>query len=277
MSICVKCHISEDEVVLLEGISAKGVVKICEKCNVIEGLPIIKKANEMRLQEANKRKGIYERLSHYAKLDPVEHKKKFTDITMGRSFAGQQAPQDRTLREIVDKTVKKKIEEQKSAPKEDLIDNFHWLIMRARRSKKITQAQFANSIGENEHTIKLLEEGIVPEGNPGIIRKVEDALNIKLKKSPEIAFTFSSPKMPNVLSDDPAKEEIKEQFLKGFNPNLAKDLKVSDLKSPEKESGHKFVVGEEFPDPFNEKGKKPKLEEGKELSSEEVEKILYGE
>jgi len=288
MSVCIKCHVSDETVNLLEGISAKGVVKICAKCNFIENFPIIKKADDFKIQEANRSRGVYERLSKYANIDPVEHRKKFPEITMGRSFAGQkiqqssQIQQDRSLREIVDKNVKKKIEEKRSAPKEDLIDNFHWAIMRARRSKKLTQAQFAVQIGEKEHIIKLLEEGIVPEENPGIIKKVEDGLNIRLKKAPEVAFTFSSPKMPEVLSEDPHKKEVKEQFLKDFNPSLAKDLKVADLKkkqAQDKESP-KFVVEEDFPDPFDNKGKKVKkgdLEQGKELSNEEVERILYGQ
>jgi ribosome-binding protein aMBF1 (putative translation factor) len=284
MSICIKCHASEDNTILLEAISGKGIVKICAKCNITENLPVIRKADEFRLQEANKSKGTYERLAHYAKLDPVEHRKKFTEITMGRSFAGQQAQQahqERSLREIVDKNVKKKIEEKKSAPKEDLVDNFHWLIMRARRAKKITQAQFASSIQEQEHSIKLLEEGIVPEGNPGIIKKVEDALNVRLKKSSDIAFSFSSPQMPEIINQDPAKKEIKEQFLKDFNPNLSKELKIADLKEAKKdgkEGSLKFVNSEEFPDPFDSKGKKGKSDiEDKELSNEEVERILYGE
>lgn len=287
MSICVKCHVSEDEVILLEAISGKGIVKICPKCNVIENLPIIRKADDFRLQEANRSKGVYERLSKYANLDPVEHRKKFTEITMGRSFQGQktqQAQQERSLREIVDKNVKKKIEEKRSAPKEDLVDNFHWIIMRARRSKKLTQAQFAKEIGEQEHTIKMLEEGIIPEESPGIIKKVEEGLKISLKKQPDIAFTFSSPQIPNVINDDPAKKEIKDKFLKEFNPNLAKELKVSDLKegkSSENKESTKFVIGEEFPDPFEDQGKKGKKEdleyEKKELSNEEVERILYGE
>lgn len=284
---CVKCHISEDEAVLLEAISGKGIIRICSKCNLIENLPVIKKLDNFKFQEANKSKGVYERLSKYANLDPIEHRKKFTEITMGRSFQGQKAQQDqqeKSLREIVDKNVKKKIEEKRSAPKEDLVDNFHWVIMRARRSKKLTQAQFAKEIGEQEHTIKMLEEGFIPEDNPGIIKKVEGGLNIHLKKQQDITFTFSSPQIPNVVNDDSAKKEIKDKFLNEFNPNLAKELKVSDLKEEknfENKEFTKFVVGEEFPDPFEDsdkKGKKRDLRyEKRELSNEEVERILYGE
>ena len=96
-----------------------------------------------------------------------------------------------------------------------------------------------------------------------------------------MAFTFSSPQMPNIEKEDPAKKEVKEQFLKDFNPNLAKELKVSDLKEKKDsdEEQTNFVVSEGFPDPFEDKGKKgkkDKLDEDKELSNEEVERILYG-
>ena len=51
----------------------------------------------------------------------------------------------------MDKNYKEKVGEDLSKkPRADLVDNFHWIIMRARRMKKLTQAQFAKEIGESE-------------------------------------------------------------------------------------------------------------------------------
>jgi ribosome-binding protein aMBF1 (putative translation factor) len=269
---------SEEETDLLTGISNKGIVKICGICNMQEDLPLIKKADDFKLKEAEKSKGVYERLSRYAKVDPVEHQRRFR-VSEKIPLTGNQ---DKSLRELVDKNLKTRIAEKK-VPRTDLVDNFHWLIMRARRSTKLTQAQFAKEIGEPETYIKMVEEGVVPDGNITLIPKIERYLNITIRKLPEIYYEFSSPKLPEPEIVDTHKKEVREQFLRDFNINSAKELKISDLKVKEQKPGeredsYKLVNASEFPDPFEKSHVKKKEDnEERELTNEEVERILYGD
>lgn len=65
--------------------------------------------------------------------------------------------------------------------KDALIDNFQWIVMRARRLKHISQGQLANAIDEPEVVVKFLEEGKIRDMK--VIEKVENYLGITLRKN----------------------------------------------------------------------------------------------
>jgi hypothetical protein len=77
MNECFRCGVSEEKEELFNVVSSKGIVKICKKCNQYEGFPVLRKANEFQIKKSEKISGVYERLSKYAGVDPVEHRKKF--------------------------------------------------------------------------------------------------------------------------------------------------------------------------------------------------------
>src|SRR3989338_2792393 len=61
-----------------------------------------------------------------------------------------------------------------------LLDNFHWIILRARRLKHLTQEEFAREIQEPEFIVKSLEEGKISDQK--VIGKVEKYLGVTLRK-----------------------------------------------------------------------------------------------
>jgi ribosome-binding protein aMBF1 (putative translation factor) len=63
-----------------------------------------------------------------------------------------------------------------------LVDNFHWIIQTERRRKGITARQLAQTIGESENAILLLEKGIIPSKSMDLIRSLEQILKVKLIK-----------------------------------------------------------------------------------------------
>jgi len=156
MERCYKCGVSSDKAKLNDVISKKGIVKVCERCNSFEKLPLVKKVDSNKiLEEVNKRPQTYQE-----KFD-----KKF-------------ARKEPTLRDLVDK--KRNMEKQENP--EDLVENFYWVIKRIRRLRKITLSQLAKEINEPEETLKMLEEGIIPSGVYRIVNKIEDYLHINLRK-----------------------------------------------------------------------------------------------
>src|SRR3989344_607900 len=88
---------------------------------------------------------------------------------------------DATLRKIVDKNFKKNFSTQRK-PRPDLIDNFHWVITRFRRMKKVTQEQLAREISEPVAAIQMAEQGILPEKDYILVKKLENYLGIVLIK-----------------------------------------------------------------------------------------------
>ena len=94
--------------------------------------------------------------------------------------AKKENSQDVTLRQIVERNYKKTTNE---AELRNYVPNFHWVVMRARRGKHLTQKQLASAIGESEIAITMLEKGI--PANSIVTRKVEDYLGVRIKKQSE--------------------------------------------------------------------------------------------
>ncbi len=218
---CFRCGITSDRVKLYDAISKEGIVKICRTCNEEEGFPLINRPTTYQLKEAEnyEKKSVYDRLSKVAGLNPEEHRRR---ISTGRDKEELMEKQNTTLRDIVDQNYKRTLSEEKKVYS-DLIDNFHWAIMRARRSRKLTQKQLGVEIAESEAAIKMAEEGVLPSDSDRLINKLESFLGIKLSKK-------------NL--------DVKEQFKKDgvFDPVVLKSMTVDDLKnldSPDR--GNKYV------------------------------------
>lgn len=88
----------------------------------------------------------------------------------------------------------------------DLIDNFHWEIVKSRKGRNMSRKQFAKAIGVNEETVKLIENGILPSDDYIIINKIQSFFGINLRKDGK---TFSAPKIESKSKEKPfiSKEE----------------------------------------------------------------------
>ncbi len=259
---CFKCGISGEKALLFDAISNEGIVKICKKCSFEEDIPIIRKPTDFQLKESETKQTIYERLSNAA---GIKNKKDDKTVELLKK-------QETTLRDIVDRNFDMNLK-QKPEQRLDLVDNFHWIIMRIRRLKKMTQSQLAKAIAEPEAAIKKAEEGIIPEGNYQFINKLENCLGIRLLKKEFIKKTEEKP------------TEIR------FDPITTKSLTIADLRGmKEKHEAEIFEkpkedyvfnkevnTGEDKPE-FVKKGEDFVDEENKkeELSQEEMDKIVFG-
>lgn len=179
MAECYKCGADDSSKRLFDAISDKSVVKICEDCLRQEELPLVRKPTTFQLKAAESSSGVYDRLARMQGLDPVEHRSKFNFPERKKEILPRHT--DTSLRDLVDRNYKKKTELIKT-PRADLIDNFHWVLLRARRMKKLTQSQLAKEIGESEAAIDMAEKGVLPEDDYRLIRKLEGFLRVKLIK-----------------------------------------------------------------------------------------------
>ncbi len=165
--------------------------------------------------------------------------------------------QETNLRAVVDKNYQEKVKKE-AKPRPELVDNFHWAIMRARRSKHLTQKQFADAIGETEVAIKMAEEGTLPENNY-MLNKIQSYLKINLLKE-EVKV---APEEPLV---------IKEISFEEKNP---KEIKISDLKRL-KDTLFSFGRKKERNLPEVGKSEEVKPEDGKkELSDEDIQALIF--
>ena len=208
---CAKCGISDELTPLFDVISDEGIVKLCKKCLSFENVPVIKRPTSEQINKENK--SVYNRLANVAGLDGDEHRKRLLE-EHNKELMKQK---NITLRDIIDKKydtfVKKSINKN-----QDLIENYHWVIMRARRARKMTTGQLAEKMKVSERLIKLSEQGMMPERDFEIIRKFEEYLGVRILR-PEVAEEL---------------ERQKKQL--GFDESVAKNLTISDLQEMKKEA-----------------------------------------
>ena len=208
---CFRCGVSGEKVRLYDAISAKGIVKICGECNAVEKFPLIKKATDSQIEESQRQKSVRDMLSG-----------------MNRN---RMTGREMTLRELVDRNMKERLAKQPS----DLVDNFHWDIQRIRRARKITREQFARGISEPESTVRMIEQGILPNNDYKIINKIESYFGINLRKPGTSGFPET--KMPEQRRRFPittASASAEPPRRLGFDKDSTDKLKIGDLREMKK-------------------------------------------
>lgn len=173
MEECFKCHVPETKALLFDAILPEGIVKICSKCSPKEDIPIIK---DTLFPKIEKQPTMYERLS---KISGINLDKK-------TSFKLKEKSE---LKNLVNANY---IFKENLKLKEDLIHNFHWVVLRGRRMKHLTQEQLAQEIHEPEIVIRKVETGFAPE-KVDIIIKLEKYLNLRLRKKIETEDSMEKP------------------------------------------------------------------------------------
>jgi ribosome-binding protein aMBF1 (putative translation factor) len=133
-----------DRVMLFDVIYEGRSALLCERCSIIENIPIITKPVESQIKQAEEPLSVYERMKRMA------------------GMSDEQKPEI-SLREQRLKELEKHPELEVPVEKiPDLIDYFHWEIMRNRRRRGLVQEKLADQMGVNVRDIERLEKGIIP-------------------------------------------------------------------------------------------------------------------
>ncbi|MCR4327045.1 MAG: hypothetical protein NUV46_00505 [Nanoarchaeota archaeon] len=276
MKECYMCGILEDKSLLYEGIhKSRGVVNVCRKCYFKEKIPLIDK-NEGNLKGINERESVRERLSKMAHIDFAKKEER----------RPEKRPEDMTLRDIIERNFKSEVRVSPNTP-EDIVDNFNWVVMRKRRSLKITKEKFSELIKEPLIAIESLEKGILPKDYKTLIKKVEGYLEIRLFKVKDLDHhdIILESKVPSgILIEDLKKkrEKDKEAYIDVSNLSLEKINEVYgipatyEFKDEKKEHEVKKVLEKEKLKEFTkEKSKEIVKEKPKENPKEDNEEEYF--
>lgn len=208
---CSICGISGKMRSVFEVISPKGIILSCDKCASEEGFPVLKKPKSIFFEEPEKRSSVYERVARLSGIEPKGPEKP------------ELKKQEESLRKIIDRNYEEKMRRGAMVlkPRQDLVDNFHWIIMRVRRIKGLTQKQLAEMIGESEAAIKMAEQGIVPEGYK-LFDKFERFLGVKLVKEknqkilqkPKKTLSFDKQSLDSLTIDDLKRMKTERELTK---------------------------------------------------------------
>jgi len=206
MEECFKCRIPETKALLFDAITPDGIVKICGKCSAKEDILMVR---DPVFPKPEKKITMYERLSRISGVN-MDNK---TDLDLEKK---------NELKKVVDSTF---IFRENLELKKDLIHNFHWVVMRGRRMKHLTQEQLAQEINEPEMLIRKIETGFAPE-RIDVIIKIEKYLGISIRKHS-------------------VEKELLEMPETEFDLKVFDDLTISDLHEMKKKREEEALKGEE--------------------------------
>jgi len=201
MRKCYVCDVSEEKAFLYDGISKEGFVNICRSCYLKNEIPLVEKKTVGEGFE--KRVSVRERLMNISgvRRPEIESSKPEKPKLVQK--------EEVTLNKLIEQNFKKNISEE-IREYDDLVENFHWIIMRRRRSLKLTQEEFAKAIFEPIIVVEHLEKKILPKDYVSLIKKTQNFLSINLFKG------------ENILRFDPNSLASESKISSG--------LTISDLK-----------------------------------------------
>jgi ribosome-binding protein aMBF1 (putative translation factor) len=211
---CWVCGKNLEDVNYYEAISPKGLIKICEFCNSKENFPVLKKPTDEQIKKSKEIVPFYKKAEFSFKIKEPKNADEKINLE---------------LKEIVNKNYEKSIIKEKKKY-QDLIENFNWEILNARRRKKITREKIAQDLEVPEAAIKFVEQGFLPEDYETLIRKLENYLGIKLFKEQNKTKEIQKP----------TEEKNKIPFI--LDRESIKKLKVSDLKKIQEQQIYEEII-----------------------------------
>ncbi len=168
MGICFRCEKEVSK--LFDSIVEEGIVGLCEEC-LDDDIPLVKRPPEFLFKDENDSRTIRERLSFSAGINP-EHHKSFEETFNNKN------EQNKELENIINKNIEKDL--LNILDKSMFVPNFHWVVMRARRLRKLTLDELARKISEPKELLVFLEQGRVSEKSVSLVKKLELFFGIEL-------------------------------------------------------------------------------------------------
>jgi len=182
---CVRCKVNESDVKLFDAVYEGRMEWICERCSIIENVPIIKSPTLNQLNQIEDKKA-FERAQREARMNPKKRETFFVEDK---------------LKELEQHPEMELPERQKL----NLIENFHWYLMKTRRYKGLTQEQLAKAIGESPGIIAMVEKGKIPEKGEQVVRKLEQFFQMRLRKVSDIERLMKQQERKPVLLNEEGK------------------------------------------------------------------------
>ena len=264
---CIRCNVEGNEVRLFDAIYEGRMCNICERCSIIENIPIIKKPEISQLRESEKGEKVYERMRRLSGIKEQEQEKTFFKEDKLKTL------DNNPLLELPQKD------------KLNLVEHFHWNVMNNRRRKGLTQETLAEAIGESETAIQMIEKAQLPENAETLIKKLEQFFQVKLRKIDNVdeLMKIKRKEARPVLLDRGGNElesipefEIKKNVEIGFDEELVEETEKEIEPAEIIEFGKKDI--DELPEPELEEFEIEVESGGKQEAEQEVQRpVLKGD
>ncbi|MEK6935542.1 MAG: hypothetical protein AABW67_02050 [Nanoarchaeota archaeon] len=164
MEKCARCGVDGERIRLFDVIYEGEIANLCERCSIIENVTVIKKPSSSQLEEAERGEGVYKRMKRLAGI---------TEKKPDKTFFVQDRLKELDSRPELELPEKNRL---------NLIEHFHWEIMRNRRRKGYTQEKLSETLSESLIVLQMLERGKLPENADRVLKKIEQLFQISLRK-----------------------------------------------------------------------------------------------
>ena len=212
MQSCDICGITSSEVRIFDAVFELRMSKLCERCSIIENIPIIKKPNSEQLKESETVR-VSDRMRDISGLKEPEKPDTFF--------------KEDKLSEL-DNNPELELPEKENI---NLIDNYHWVVTKQRRNRGLSQRQLAESIGESEMVIQMIEKAKLPENSKNIINKLEQLFQIDIRKVKKEIPQNVEPILVNEEGDkiDFIPEDEEMVFIEGEKNEIASEKSIEEI------------------------------------------------
>ena len=160
---CARCQVAGDRVRLFDVIYDGRSDLLCERCAIIENISIIKKPSQNQIKEADRGTSVYDRMKRLSGIPDSQNN--FNSLRKERLTQLEKNP--RLALPVKEKP--------------DMVEYFHWQVMRQRRRMGLTPERLAERAGVPVEHIEMLEKAEIPDDINTII-KLEDFFKINLRK-----------------------------------------------------------------------------------------------
>jgi len=217
MERCARCRAREDEIRLFDAIYEGKMSYLCERCSIIENIPIIKKPDISQLKESEKGISVNKRMKTLSGINEQKQEETFF--------------KEDKLKEL-EQNPEKEIPEKNNL---NLIEHYYWEIMKNRRRKGLSQKQLAQNLGESEIAIQMIEKNKLPENAERLIKKLEQFFQVKLRKLTEMEKYLEQKNKEPVLLDEQGKEiEIIPEPEQVIIETIEEENPITEIESFEK-------------------------------------------
>ena len=208
---CFICGIPDSEARMFDVISDSGLVKVCSRCSTEVDLPIIRKAEDVKTKGEE---FSVKKMKEYAGLSTTSEKlttkdvlkaKAADDLNRARKVSGiNVSTSSVTFRDLVESKFETNRKQHNS--REDLITNYHWDIMKARRAKRISKEKLAKDLNISLDVARKIERGVYDFNGNELLERLEVYLGLSL-----------------------IKEEFRNKNKKGGIMGISDNLTIADL------------------------------------------------
>lgn len=211
---CKLCGKTNEETELFRGVFEEKIYPVCAKCSRLEGIPIIRKPNLDNLEEKKENLSVRERMERLNRQPkPIQRE----HLIAHKNLAKLKFPSKR--------------EDHK-----DLVENYDWILKTARRRKKLTQTQLAEELIIPLQVIVDLESGKIANDFASYLDKLEDFLEVRIRKKPKEKFNFQ--RKPETVEEE-------QMVLEAVRKNIDRktdSFNEIDPNSTEKEKMKKWTL-----------------------------------